>query len=400
MPAIHYPFAAEVIDYDTGDGTTYPDWISGDLFTNPMTTLGRPTVVTTGDNWYIPLSEPVPLVAVYPAFRAFEMVMIPKNGSVTVAFDHPVYDNPHNPYGADFIMFGNSFQVIGGGAEWSNGDPNETGNGGSAFVERGQVFVSQDGMSWIEYADGPYADDFAPTLGRVYDTNNVQTNLGPWNLWWGGATDPTVPVDPAVVPSDWSGMSVAEISRRYRGSSGGTAFDLADLPLGVCSNTGWKWIRYVHVERSGAMNPEVDAVADVSPALPQDLWHDEYFAWMGDPDAEGDRADPDGDDMPNLLEYGLGRDPTNALYTPAFTMNLCSTTTPKRVQIDYAVATNAPDVDVEVVRTENLLAPDWRTNNVTWAPAGAISNGVLPMRAETPIDAEKAFMRLRVRHDE
>jgi hypothetical protein len=146
--------------------------------------------------------------------------------------------------------------------------------------------------------------------------------------------------------------------------------------------------------------PEVDAVADVSPASPYNLWRTSHFAWMGDPEGEGDTVDPESDDIPNLLEYGLGRDPTNALYTPACTMNLCSTTTPKRVQIHYAVATNAPDVDVEIVRTEDLLAPDWRTNNVTWSPAGIISNGVLPMRAETPIDAEKAFMRLRVRHDE
>jgi hypothetical protein len=402
--ALGYPFAASVVSYVSGTGVSYSDWLSGDPFTDPETALGRPTVDTTGDDWYIDESEAVPVVAVYPAFRSFELTTIGKAGSLTLAFDHRVYDNPANPFGVDFIVFGNSFQVIGSGEGWNNGDPRLTKNGGSAFVEKGVVSVSQDGVSWFAYPSGTNdkgADDFAPTLGRVYDTNRVETALGDWNAWWGGPTDPTVPVDPSLAPSNWVQMTVAEISERYRGSAGGTGFDIGELALGTDSVNGRKWIQYVRVERSGSVNPEVDAVADVSPAVPYDIWRNAHFAWMNGPTNETDRADPDGDGLANLLEYGLGHDPTNAVPSPAFAMDLCSTGTTRALRFCYAVATNTPDVAVEIVRADDLLAPVWGTNGVRAAVAVSVpTNGVQPMASEVPLTGDAGFMRLRVRYDE
>lgn len=401
--ALHYPFAASVVSYVKGTGSYY-DWLSGDPFSDSSTALGRPTVDTTGDDWYIAEDEPVPVVAVYPAFRSFEMVMIGSGGSLTLAFDHRVYDNPDNPYGLDFIVFGNSFQVIGGGNGWTNGDPTQTRNGGSAFVEKGKVSVSQDGATWYAFPSGTTdkgADDFAPTLGRVYDTNAVASALGEWNAWWGGATDPTLPVDPSLAPSNWLQMTVAEISERYRGGAGGTGFDIGGLALAVDSANGRKWIKYVRVERSGAVNPEVDAVADVSPAPPYDLWRNAHFVWMGSPTNETDRADPDVDGVANLMEYGLGRDPTNTVQAPVFAMELCVTRTPRTLRFSYSVATNAPDVAVEIVRADDLLAPVWGTNGIRAAVALSVpTNGVQPMASEALLSGDKGFMRLRVRHDE
>jgi hypothetical protein len=404
--ALHYPFARSVVSYTAGSGTMYYDWLSGDLFTNPSTALGRPTVDTTGDDWYIPFDEPAPVVAVYPAFRAHELVVVGNGGSLTLAFDHPVVDHPDNPYGIDFIVFGNSFQVIGGGNGWANGDPDMTRNGGSAFVEKGRVSVSQDGATWLAYpsgADDPGADDFAPTLGRVYDTNRVERALGGWNAWWGGPTDPTVPVDPALVPADWLQMSVAAISERYRGSAGGTGFDLGGLALTPDPGTGRKWIRYVRVERSGAVNPEVDAVADVAPAAPYDLWRNAHFAWMGGPTNETDRADPDGDGIANLMEYGLGRDPTNAVAAVPFAVEIRPPDAPDVFRFRYTVGADTPDVSVEIVRSDDLPAParQWRTDGV-WrvSDEDVPGHGVRVIEAEAPIVGGRGFMRLRVRHEE
>ena len=395
--ALHYPFAVQVMDYDEGNGTTYPDWISGDLFTCSQTVLGRPTVDTTGDNWYI-TGDHIPVVPVYPAFRYYEMAMICSSGSVTVAFDHRVLDNPANPYGMDFIVFGNSFQVIGGGQGWTNGDPNKTSVGGSCFVERGQVSVSQDGMTWIEFTNGPYADDFAPTLGRVYDTNNVQTNLGPWNIWWGGATDPTIPVDPSMAPSNWSGYTVAELSRRYRGSAGGTAFDIGELALAQDENTGCKWIQYIRITRSGSLNPEVDAVADVSPLSPYGCWQFTRFPWMHNPVLERDAADADDDRIPNLLEYALGRDPTNAVPEAAFTTSWGRTNAQDYLLAHYTWATNAVDVGLAVERTDDLVSPDWNTNGIRQVMSEP-SNSIRIVTSEIPALAEKGFVRMKVYHE-
>ncbi|MCH8969393.1 MAG: hypothetical protein IIA66_09795 [Planctomycetes bacterium] len=263
-----FDYASKVVEYVPGEGIGV-DFIDGQPFNNPETALGRPTVDTTGDGFNIPLDESVPLVAVNSAFRSFEMVSIGIGGHLTLTFDHPVQDDPCNPYGIDFIIFGNSFHISGGGQPWANGDPNDTVVSGALFAEPALVSVSQDGMSWFTFFDGPFADDFAPTLGRIYDPENYDPELGKWNEWWGQPTDPTQPLDPDLVPANLGGLSVADAAEYYDGSAGGTGFDLAAL--------GLDWIQYVRIEPNGSGIPEIDAVADVAPA-----------GGGSDPDLDGD----------------------------------------------------------------------------------------------------------------
>jgi len=262
------PYGAEVVDYEEGGGVGN-DIITGAPFNDPTTALGRPTVDTTGDGFNIPLDESVPLVAVNSAFRAFELVSIGTGGRLTLKFNHPVQDDACNPYGVDFIIFGNSFQVSGGGQPWANGDPNATIVSGALFAEPALVSVSQDGLNWFAFDDGPFADDFAPTLGRIYDPENPDAEVGEWNEWWGQPTDATRPLNPESMPASLGGMTVADAAEFYDGSAGGTGFDLAAL--------GLDWIQYVRIEPNGSGIPEIDAVADVAPA-----------AGGSDPDLDGD----------------------------------------------------------------------------------------------------------------
>ncbi len=263
-----FDYASKVVEYVPGEGIGV-DFIDGQPFNNPDTALGRPTVDTTGDGFNIPLDESVPLVAVNSAFRSFEIVSIGIGGHLTLTFDHPVQDDPCNPYGIDFIIFGNSFHISGGGQPWANGDPNDTVVTGALFAEPALVSVSQDGTNWFSFFDGPFADDFAPTLGRVYDPANLDPELGEWNEWWGQPTDPTRPLDPELMPANLGGLSVADAAEFYDGSAGGTGFDLAAL--------GLDWIQYVRIEPNGSGIPEIDAVADVAPT-----------AGGPDPDLNGD----------------------------------------------------------------------------------------------------------------
>jgi hypothetical protein len=401
-PAIHYPFAATAVSYAGYPGE---DYLSNDPFDSPAAALGRPTVDTTGDNAPIPEATAAPVVPVYSAFRAFELTGIAAGGHLEVAFDHRVLDHPANPYGADFIVFGNTWQSINqNSTSWTNGNPSATRTAGTCNREQGRVLVSQDGTNWIAYPHAeadPGADDFAPTLGRVYDTNRVDESLGGWNAWWGGATDPTVPLDPALTPAEWNNFSVAELAQRYRGSAGGTAFDLSGLPLAPDPDTGCKWIRYVRIERSVQLNVEIDAVADVSPALPYTRWRTASFPWMGDPALEADTADYDADRIANLLEYATGGNPTIGLNAPAVTPTLHTIPPPAVVRAAYDAAADAPDITLEVVRTADLLAPDWRTNGVEPAvTAAAPTNGVIPTYADVHLDGPATFIRLRARHDD
>ncbi|MCL1921857.1 MAG: hypothetical protein FWG50_12435, partial [Kiritimatiellaeota bacterium] len=371
--ALHYPFATEVVSYTQG-GTVTRDWISGAYFNNPLTALGRPTVDTTGDTTTVPTSYTVPVVPVYAAFRAHEIVSLGlSGGEIILGFDHRVYDNPDNPYGAALIVFGNTFQPIDRDSYWHFGDPALARVGGECNDEGGEVYVSQNpGGPWHKVsgvAGAGYADDFAPTLGRVYDPSRPATALiDGQNEWWGGATDPTIPVDPAVLPADLTGMTAADIARRYRGSAGGTAFSIRALPLPADPDNGMKWIRYVRITSENTWDiPEVDAVADVSPALPVNLWRDDHFPWLGDPALEADDADPDNDGTPNFMEYALGRDPRSPA-PPADLYTLQRYRAPDGLDVfAYTFTLNpaARDVFFGVVRADDLRAPP-----AAWTTAG------------------------------
>ncbi len=253
-------FATEVVSYTEGTGVPV-DWLNMLPINDPNQAVGAPTVDTTGDGWNTPLGEPVPVVPVCPAFRSFELVSVGNGGELIVKFDHPVTDDPDNLYGVDLIVFGNAQQIIGGGEAWHNGNPNGTFVGPGILAEPGTVSVSQDGKTWYTFSDGPSADDVAPTLGRLYvdDPNDADPELGTWNLWWGGPTDPTKPLDPALTAADFGGMTVAEMAVAYQGSAGGTGFDIGKL--------GLSWIQYVRIEDvdGSSATTEIDAVADAAP---------------------------------------------------------------------------------------------------------------------------------------
>jgi hypothetical protein len=255
-------YAAQVVEYVEGSGIPF-DFINPDEdYNNPATALGRPTIDTTGDNNSLngtgPAANAVPVVPVYQPFRYFEVVSIGQGGHLTLKFDHPVVDDPRNPCGIDLIVFGNANQTINGVDRWRNGDPNlMTVRGLVAGREPAKVSVSQDGATWYTYTNGPFADDFAPTLGRRYDPAHPDPAL-PGNLWWGAATDPTWPLSPSLTAASFTGWTVAQIAIRYGRSAGGTGFDLAASGMG--------WIQYVRIDNpaNSGMVPEIDAMADVA----------------------------------------------------------------------------------------------------------------------------------------
>ena len=254
-------FAAEVVEYVPGEGIG-KDWLTRQPFNDPNAALGPPALSTTGDGWYVPTDESVPVVPVYVAFRASELVTIGNGGHLTVRFNHPVADDANNPYGIDFIIYGDAYQLIGKGQGWTNGNPEELILAGSASGEPGLVAVSQDGRTWYSFSSGPYADNFAPTAGRRWDdVNDV----------WAEELDPTKPVDPNLAAAEMEGLTLAEMIRVYDGSAGGTGFDLRRLDpndyaaLAVDPNTGRRWIQYIRIQDDpdSAVTTEIDAVADV-----------------------------------------------------------------------------------------------------------------------------------------
>ena len=252
-------FATEVVEYVPGTGVP-TDFLSGEPYNNPANALGRPTVDTTGDAFSMPEAEHVPAVPVYGPWRARELVTVGQGGRLVVKFNRPVTNDPANPYGIDLLVFGNS--PAASNAAWDNRDPNAVTVGGIVYGEGGSVSVSQDGVTWHAFTSGPFADAFAPTLGRVYDPANPDASVGAFNQWWGAPTDPTRPLDPGVTAASFEGKTIAQVAQLYGGSAGGSGFDIGLL--------GLDWIQYVRVENAvgSGVTPDIDAFADVA-AVPE-----------------------------------------------------------------------------------------------------------------------------------
>jgi len=87
------PFASVVYEYVPGPG----QWVNNPKFNDPLKVLGAPQGGTVSS----PCNE--------------SLVTLGDGGHIVVGFDHPIWDDPRNPHGLDFIVFGNP--------AWVGGDP-------------------------------------------------------------------------------------------------------------------------------------------------------------------------------------------------------------------------------------------------------------------------------------
>lgn len=250
------PFADEVISFESGSNAV-PGY---DL---PAAALGSPTRTTGGD--FLPEA----VTPFQPAWLPEEIVSLGIGGSITLAFDHEVRDDPGNPFGIDLLVFGNVFCT----------DPAYPGAiCGGLYEEGGVVDVSLDGLTWHRIPSVT-ADAGFPTIGWL--------DAGPYDTTSGtSTTDFTRPVDPAH-GSSLVGLDFDTMLSRYDGSGGGTGIDLAVV--------GLEAIRFVRITNEGSdSTPEIDAVADVAPTAPE----------PADPDLDGDGVVGGGDMGLMLVAWG------------------------------------------------------------------------------------------------
>ena len=92
-------------------------------------------------------------------------------GSIVYRFDEPIMNDPNNPYGVDFIVFGNAF---------SNSD----GSSAPGASEPASVMVSNDGEIWYELAGSLYYEDSTLRNVTVTYTNTDTTFAGAVDIPW------------------------------------------------------------------------------------------------------------------------------------------------------------------------------------------------------------------------
>src|SRR3954462_2680887 len=182
-------FGSSVAGYTAGSGVT-----AG--YNDPTHALGAPTT-------YIGYQNADPF---NPAYQAEHLVSIGAGGSLTVPFGSPIQNNPDNPYGLAFLIFGNAGFVI------TNGDFSGGGRtDGTLFANNPgetRVWVSADGVTFYQLNSSlaPVADGMFPT-----DANG----------------NPQLPVNPALGPGNFVGADLAGIRSLYNGSGGGTGYDIS-----------------------------------------------------------------------------------------------------------------------------------------------------------------------------
>jgi hypothetical protein len=255
-------FAVEVVDSEGFSGSGFYD--------DASSVLGKPTrwIYDTWPGQHY--GEIYACSLVYPAWsvdpNGGKLVSSIKNGTyIIVKFDHKVADDPGNPYGVDFIVFGNAkFEGVGDVSSNTNMGQYHLKTPASVPSEPVRVSVAQEPNGpWYSYENGPYGDSVFPTNAFEWD--------GDANSW-GDELDWLKPVDPNLSVSDFDGLFAAEAIELYDGSAGGTGFDLKELDsnayaaLALDPNTGRKWIQYIKVEylSGGDYEGDIDGFSDVA----------------------------------------------------------------------------------------------------------------------------------------
>jgi len=229
-------FAHAVLSYSPGTN-------AANGFTNPLVALGPPERFT-GEG-----IDPGAVTPFQPCFGTNEIVSIGAGGQLTLGFSPPLRDDPRNPFGIDFVVFGNSFFT-------DSSFP--SGVVGALAADGGTIQVSADGTTWITVGN-VLADGLFPTMGWI-DASPYSPVIGQI------ATDAHKPVNPSWTTATLAGKSYDELVIIYAGSAGGAGVDLASVGL-----TEVVAVR-IAVPSGFHPNVEIDAISRVFPlSAPADL---------------------------------------------------------------------------------------------------------------------------------
>jgi hypothetical protein len=392
--AAHTPYVFRVRNFDIGTDFSY------DNFTDPNTVLGRPATVDLADDRdedspVVPITPFVPASAPDKIFRIADIRQLAppfafiRRGFIEVEFDHPVVDDPKNPWGIDFIVFGNALYPSGstdGSPIAGTGNPNFASVGGNIGEEPGLVEVSQDGSagSWRAILS-PMADTFAPTLGFRYDPDNADASLFEGNQWWGGLTDPTYPVAPNAASYISNGTNLAQIAKWYNGSAGGTGFDISGLDL-PATHDGKKWFKFVRITNNGptssaSINCEIDAIADVYPDTAYGLWSKEIYTWPELSSIGKKNAVADASGRANFESFLRGLSPAAA--APEFSV---SGFTVENGQLFFSFKTANANLKFSDLMESGILPTAQQTTNLAGQPWFAFDYDPLFADAGASID--------------
>lgn len=225
------------------------------------------------------LGAPVGSGTLFPSLTSLHSIGT-AGSYITLQFNTPVTDDPLNPMGMDFIVFGNGY--------WVGGFPERR------WTEPGLVEIMQDANNNDLPDDTWYVMPGSRAIVQAQTATGI-ANPSPLLADAAGIVNPnTTDGNPNNDEEeyDWGYADLGPVDQEYRdnylrpddplalgltsGSGGGDAFDIAwavdgaGLPAGIAS---FSFIRIWTLVQGNAVGPittEVDAVADVAPDVDTD----------------------------------------------------------------------------------------------------------------------------------
>jgi hypothetical protein len=230
------PYADAVVSYNPGVGYSQG-------FTSPSVALGEPSRVNPFGDATDPFDPP---------YGKDQIVSIGEGGSLTVRFQTPILNHPHNLFGYDFLIFGNSGFIITNDFDLSTyewiGTPATDGSLFAANEGSTRVSVSRDGIVFYELRAA-----IAPIVDRLFPTD--------------AAGDVHIPVAPQVGQEDLAGATLEGLRAAYAGSAGGAAYDISWAVDALGRPVQLPEIKFVRVEVLTGKS-EVDAFSAVVRNVP------------------------------------------------------------------------------------------------------------------------------------
>ncbi len=237
LPCSADTFVGKVIQYEPGTGFA-TDFASNEGFTDTTSIVGSPSRITGGD-----FGGPVD--PFNPPYKKEHLLSLGEGGSVTLEFPTPVFNNPGNPFGIDFIIFGSAgFIIING--DFSGGGITD----GSTFGQNTgntQVSVSPDNQTFFTLNSIQ-----SPTVDGPHPTD--------------GSGDFSQPVNPDFGAEHFSDQGLEGIRRLYNGSAGGTGYDLSWAVDESGNPVDLFVVKYIRIQVLEG-HSEIDGVSVVSPSL-------------------------------------------------------------------------------------------------------------------------------------
>lgn len=240
-----------------------------------------------------------------------------------------------------------------------------------AWTLSGGGSISTTGMVTASTAGGPYV--VTALANGISGVANLVVNPAPATVILGNLT-PLYDGTPKVASVTTTPAGLA-VSLTYNGS--------ATPPTAVGS--------YVVAATVTAANYQGSTTGTL-------VIRDSYASWTATRGVTSATADPDGDGLPNLMEYALGSDPEQRSPAPAVTIQPDLASTPvNRLTMTFSRPTGLPDVTYHVWASGDLTTWQEVTDISTSAEAGATKETVTVRDSQPASSTGHRFMRLEVR---